>query len=109
LKASIMKWSWKIARVAGIDVYIHTTFLILIAWIALAYWQLAGTLLAVVSGVSFILALFFCVLLHEFGHALTALDRKNTRRPQGGNHHCAGGPGGQFCNRTAIVAAAHGQ
>jgi Zn-dependent protease len=67
-----MKWSWKIARVAGIDVYLHTTFLILIAWIALAYWQLAGTLIAVVSGVSFILALFFCVLLHEFGHALTA-------------------------------------
>lgn len=67
-----MKWSWKIATVAGINVYIHTTFLILIAWIALAYWQLAGTLLAVVSGVSFILALFFCVLLHEFGHALTA-------------------------------------
>ena len=67
-----MKWSWKIARVVGIDVYVHTTFLILIAWIALAYWQLAGTLLAVVSGVSFILALFFCVLLHEFGHALTA-------------------------------------
>ena len=72
MKASLMKWSWKIATVAGIDVYIHTTFLILIAWIALAYWQLAGTLLAVVSGVGFILALFFCVLLHEFGHALTA-------------------------------------
>jgi len=67
-----MKWSWKIARVAGIDVYIHTTFLILIVWIALAYWQLAGTLIAMVSGVGFILALFFCVLLHEFGHALTA-------------------------------------
>jgi Zn-dependent protease len=67
-----MKWSWKIARVAGIDVYLHMTFLILIAWIALAYWQLEGTLIAVISGVSFILALFFCVVLHEFGHALTA-------------------------------------
>jgi Zn-dependent protease len=67
-----MKWSWKIANVAGIDVYLHMTFLILIAWIGLGYWQLAGTVAAVVSGVSFILALFFCVLLHEFGHALTA-------------------------------------
>ena len=67
-----MKWSWKIAKVAGIDVYLHMTFLILIVWIGLGYWQIAGTLAAVVSGVGFILALFFCVLLHEFGHALTA-------------------------------------
>ena len=67
-----MKWSWKIANVAGIDVYLHMTFLILIVWIGLGYWQLAGTVAAVVAGVGFILALFFCVLLHEFGHALTA-------------------------------------
>jgi len=67
-----MKWSLKITTVAGIDVYLHLTFLILIAWIGLAYWQMAGTVDAVVLGVGFILALFFCVLLHEFGHALTA-------------------------------------
>ncbi len=67
-----MKWSLKIATVAGIDVFLHLTFLILLAWIGLAYWQMAGTVDAVVSGVGFILALFFCVLLHEFGHALTA-------------------------------------
>lgn len=67
-----MKWSLKITTVAGIDVYLHLTFLILIAWVALAYWQIAGTVDAVVSGVGFILALFFCVLLHEFGHALMA-------------------------------------
>jgi len=67
-----MKWSLKITTVAGIDVYLHLTFLILIAWIGLAYWQMAGTVNAVLMGVGFILALFFCVLLHEFGHALTA-------------------------------------
>jgi len=67
-----MKWSWKIARVAGIDVHLHITFVVLVAWIALAYWQLEGTVEAVVVGVSFILALFFCVVLHELGHALTA-------------------------------------
>jgi len=67
-----MKWSLKITTVAGIDVFLHLTFLILLAWIGLAYWQMAGTVDAVVSGVGFILALFFCVLLHEFGHALTA-------------------------------------
>jgi len=67
-----MKWSWKLARVAGIDVYVHATFFILIAWIGLSYWQAEGTVLAVTVGVGFILALFACVVLHEFGHALTA-------------------------------------
>jgi Zn-dependent protease len=67
-----MKWSWKLTRVAGIDVYIHATFFILIAWIGLSYWQVEGSLAAVVKGVSFILALFLCVVLHELGHAMTA-------------------------------------
>ena len=67
-----MKWSWKIAQAAGIEVRVHVTLLILLAWIALAYWHLEGTLGAVVSGVAFIVALFACIVLHEFGHALTA-------------------------------------
>jgi Zn-dependent protease/predicted transcriptional regulator len=67
-----MKWSLKIARLSGIDVYLHFTFLLLIAWIGLAYWQMAGTVEAVISGVGFILALFACVVLHELGHALAA-------------------------------------
>jgi len=67
-----MKWSWKIARLGGIDIYLHVTFLVIIAWLALAYWQLEGTVEAVLAGVGFILALFGCVVLHEFGHALTA-------------------------------------
>ena len=67
-----MKWSWKLLRVAGIDVYVHATFFILIIWIGLSYWQVSGTLAAVINGIGFILALFACVVLHEFGHALTA-------------------------------------
>ena len=67
-----MKWSWKIIRVAGIDVYIHATFFILIVWIGLSFWIVGGNLAAVFTGVSFILALFTCVVLHELGHALTA-------------------------------------
>jgi Zn-dependent protease len=67
-----MKWSTKIGTFAGIDVYVHTTFLILIAWVALAHWQAEQSVAAVLEGVAFILALFGCVVLHEFGHALTA-------------------------------------
>jgi Zn-dependent protease/predicted transcriptional regulator len=67
-----MKWSWKLTRLAGIDVYVHATFFILIAWIGMSYWQVEGSLAAVIRGVGFILALFGCVVLHELGHALTA-------------------------------------
>ncbi len=67
-----MKWSWKLGQVAGIDVYMHATFLLLIGWVALSHWLEGRTLAAVLSGIAFILALFACVVLHEFGHALTA-------------------------------------
>ena len=67
-----MPWSWKLARIAGIDVYVHATFFMVIAWIALIHWNESQNLAAVVEGVGFILALFACVVLHEFGHALTA-------------------------------------
>jgi len=67
-----MKWSWKFIRIAGIDIYIHATFLLLIYLVGISYWNQHGTVEAVISGVSFILALFGCVVLHEFGHSLTA-------------------------------------
>lgn len=67
-----MKWSWKLGRFAGIDVYMHATFLVLIGWIALAHWVQEQSLAATLTGVGFILALFACVVLHEYGHALTA-------------------------------------
>jgi Zn-dependent protease/predicted transcriptional regulator len=67
-----MKWSWRLGEVAGIGVYMHATFLLLIGWVALSHWLQEGTLAATLAGVAFILALFACVVLHEFGHALTA-------------------------------------
>jgi Zn-dependent protease/CBS domain-containing protein len=67
-----MKWSWKIARIAGIDVFIHTTFLLIIGWVGFTYWIEQGTIEAVISGILFILLLFVFVVMHEYGHALTA-------------------------------------
>lgn len=66
-----MRWSLKIAKVAGIEVRIHLTFLLLLAFIGISYY-LAGGTDAAVEGVGFILILFGCVLLHEFGHAIAA-------------------------------------
>lgn len=67
-----MKWSWKLFRFAGIDVYMHATFLLIIGFVAMQHWMLGLGLRGVIEGVTFILALFACVVAHEFGHALTA-------------------------------------
>lgn len=66
-----MRWSYKVARVAGIEVKIHITFLLVLAYFGVIYWQQGGVQGAL-EGVGFTLLLFLCVLLHEFGHAFAA-------------------------------------
>jgi Zn-dependent protease/CBS domain-containing protein len=66
-----MRWSFKIARVAGIDVRIHATFLLLLGGIAYIYGVHSGIRGAFYAVVGTVLV-FLCVLLHEFGHALAA-------------------------------------
>ncbi|HEX4169514.1 MAG TPA: site-2 protease family protein [Bryobacteraceae bacterium] len=67
-----MRWSWKIGRIAGIDLYVHATFFLLILWVVVLHAVQGRSIQAVLSGVGFIVALFACVVLHEFGHALAA-------------------------------------
>jgi hypothetical protein len=67
-----MKWSWKLGEVAGVQLRIHATFLLLLAWVGASHWILGRNAGAVVAGLLFIAALFGCVVLHELGHALTA-------------------------------------
>src|SRR6266480_1224795 len=66
-----MGWSLPIFRVAGIQLRIHITFLLLIAWLAFGYYAQGGSA-AAASRVIFVLLLFLCVVLHEFGHAFAA-------------------------------------
>lgn len=67
-----MKWSWRLARLAGIDVYVHSTFLILLAWVALSHYLESRSVAAMMAGLLFVLTLFGVIVLHELGHALTA-------------------------------------
>ena len=67
-----MKWSWHIGRVAGIDIAVHATFPLLLAWIALMALGGGATLADALSAVMLTLAVFVTVVLHELGHALTA-------------------------------------
>ena len=66
-----MGWSLPIFRIAGIQLRIHVTFLLLIAWLAFGYYAEGGSAVAA-NRVIFVLLLFLCVVLHEFGHALAA-------------------------------------
>lgn len=66
-----MRWTFHIARIAGIDVKVHATFLLLLAFYGF-YFHAQGGLPAAIQGVIFISLVFLCVLLHEFGHALAA-------------------------------------
>jgi Zn-dependent protease/CBS domain-containing protein len=66
-----MGWSLPIFRVAGIQLRIHITYLLLIGWVAFGYYAVGCSAVAA-SRVIFILLLFVCVVLHEFGHAFAA-------------------------------------
>jgi Zn-dependent protease/CBS domain-containing protein len=66
-----MKWSWQIARIRGVEVRIHATFVLLLAWIGLSAWAEGGSL-AALGGVGFALLVFTIVVLHELGHAMAA-------------------------------------
>jgi Zn-dependent protease/predicted transcriptional regulator len=67
-----MKGSIKLVTIAGIGVFVHWTFLILIGWILVSHALQGEGIAAALRGVFFVLAVFACVVAHEFGHALTA-------------------------------------
>jgi stage IV sporulation protein FB len=66
-----MSWSLNIGKVAGTVVRVHLTFLLFLAWIFAASYTQSGSA-AAWDSVVFMVLLFLCVLLHEFGHIFTA-------------------------------------
>ncbi|MGH7586060.1 MAG: site-2 protease family protein [Gemmatimonadales bacterium] len=66
-----MKWSFQMGRVGETAVKLHATFVLFVAWYAWGAYARGGTDMAVQS-TTFLLSLFGCVLLHEFGHILMA-------------------------------------
>ena len=67
-----MKWTLYLGRIAGIKLFMHWTFIILIGWIFLMHFRMGHSIQDGLVGVGFILTIFGCVILHELGHALTA-------------------------------------
>lgn len=67
-----MKWSLKLGEWFGIGVHVHLTFALLLGWVGLSTLASTGDLLLTAVSLVFIMALFLFVVLHEYGHALTA-------------------------------------
>ena len=63
--------SFKLFEIGGTAVRVHPTFFLLLAWIATVYWLKGGPQEAL-YGLAFIVILFVCVVLHEFGHIMMA-------------------------------------
>ena len=67
-----MKSNLSLGSISGIKIKIHWTFFFLIAWVIFDELKRGGSTESVLFNVSFILAVFLCVVLHELGHALAA-------------------------------------
>ena len=67
-----MKWSWRIGRLAGIDIFVHMTFPLLLVWAGMSYYGIRRDPTDVAVGLAFVGMLFGIVVLHELGHALMA-------------------------------------
>ncbi len=67
-----MKGSFQIAKIAGIPVKLHWSFILMLVWVAVEgrrngmNWESVGWFAVLMIGV------FTCVILHEFGHAFSA-------------------------------------
>ncbi|HEV8178104.1 MAG TPA: site-2 protease family protein, partial [Gemmatimonadales bacterium] len=66
-----MKWVYIIGRIAGTEIKVHLTFVLFLGWWTLSGYREGGPSGAITAAL-LLLALFACILLHEFGHILMA-------------------------------------
>ena len=66
-----MKWVYTIGRISGTEVKVHLTFVLFLGWWAVGGYQQAG-MAGALAAAFWLLAVFACILLHEFGHILMA-------------------------------------
>ncbi len=69
-----MNWSFPLAKVKGIKIQVHVTFVLVLIWAAME-WGLTRSLgvTGAFYGIFYTLLLFLCVTLHELAHSLVAM------------------------------------
>lgn len=68
----MLGWSINLFRVRGIQLAVHLSFFLLLAWVADEGWK-ARHWIGLVWSTGTLLAFFGCVVLHELGHSFTAM------------------------------------
>lgn len=72
LKPSLMRGTFQIIKLFGIPVQVHWTFPLLILWTIYRSTMEGNNTTQTIWLSLVVITLFICVILHEFGHALTA-------------------------------------
>ncbi len=103
------RYSLKLGKPFGIQVSVHWTFSLLIAWIVLISVSRGLETTQILMHILFVLALFVCVVLHELGHSLAAIKlggevKSITLLPIGGMAHMSRMP--EEPKKEFIVSAA---
>ena len=65
-------WSINLFRIRGIQLAVHGSFLLLLAYVAFKAWPEGGWP-GLLLNVGMVLLFFVCVVLHELGHSFTAM------------------------------------
>jgi Zn-dependent protease len=68
----MLGWSTNLFRIRGIQLAVHASFYLLLAWVAYEGYDPDGWV-GVAWNVGTVLAFFTCVVLHELGHSFTAM------------------------------------
>jgi Zn-dependent proteases len=67
-----MRGAFKTLTIRGISLYVHWTFFLLFGWVLLVNANTGNNFEQLGWSLLFIIAVFACVTLHEFGHAMMA-------------------------------------
>lgn len=62
----------KLGRFFGIELFVHWSFGLMIAYVAFSAYSAGGSALMVAFSVAQLITVFLCVTLHEYGHSLAA-------------------------------------
>lgn len=68
----MLRWSINLFRIFGIQLSIHASFVLLLAYSGWAGWADGGRWQGMLLNVALTVLFFICVVLHELGHSLTA-------------------------------------
>lgn len=67
-----MRGAFKIGTLAGIEVFVHWSFGLLLLYVAFSAFKDGAATAEILFSLALVLAIFGCVTLHELGHALAA-------------------------------------